>query len=53
MNSQSLSAQLTRWLAVLIITLIGVHHCAPLQRALSDYAVDGGCHQRHHMESPE
>ncbi|PKF50785.1 hypothetical protein AT251_08960 [Enterovibrio nigricans] len=47
MFSQSLAAQLARWLLVLIFTLFFVHHCAPLRSALSDYAVDGGCHQRH------
>lgn len=50
MYSQSLFAQLVRWLLVLTITLVGVQHCTPLQRAFADYAVDGGCHQHHQME---
>nr|WP_255555391.1 hypothetical protein [Enterovibrio paralichthyis] len=45
MYSQSLVAQLVRWFLLLITVLVVVHHCTPLQQALSAYAVDGGCHQ--------
>ncbi len=46
MFSQSLTAQLARWLLLLGVTLFVVHHCEPLQQALSKHAVDGGCHQQ-------
>ncbi|MDO6500785.1 hypothetical protein [Photobacterium sanguinicancri] len=45
MFSQSLLAQLTRMVLLLIITLIGVHHCQPLLDALAQHAVHAGCHQ--------
>nr|WP_251875545.1 hypothetical protein [Grimontia kaedaensis] len=51
MFSQSLFAQLVRWLLVLIVTLVSVQYCTPLQRAFADYAVDGGCHQHHQMNN--
>lgn len=45
MFSQSLFAQLSRMVLLLIITLIGVHHCQPLLDALAQHAVHAGCHQ--------
>ncbi|SFQ29682.1 hypothetical protein SAMN03084138_04637 [Enterovibrio norvegicus DSM 15893] len=47
LQSQSLASQLCRWAVVLMLTLVAVHHCTPFQRALTEYAVDGGCHQQH------
>ncbi|WWE57455.1 hypothetical protein NF212_10905 [Parasalinivibrio latis] len=46
MFSQSLTAQLVRWLLLLGVTLFAVHYCEPLQQALSKHAVNGGCHQQ-------
>ena len=41
----SLSAQLLRWLALLLLSLWGLHHCQPLQQAFSQNATHAGCHQ--------
>ncbi|GAB2644286.1 hypothetical protein [Vibrio panuliri] len=45
MFSQSLTAQLTRMVLLLGITLVAVHHCEPLLELLAQQAVDMGCHQ--------
>ncbi|SHH35096.1 hypothetical protein [Ferrimonas marina] len=44
MLSQSLPAQLARWLLLLLLTLVAVHHCQPLLDALARDAVSAGCH---------
>ncbi|MGF1723834.1 hypothetical protein [Photobacterium nomapromontoriensis] len=46
MFSQSLPAQLFRMGILLMITLVGVHHCQPLLDALAEHAMSGGCHQQ-------
>ncbi|QIZ77555.1 hypothetical protein [Ferrimonas lipolytica] len=60
MLSQSLPAQLSRWALALICALVFVHHCQPLRDALSQNAVEAGCHQgdssssdhAHHHQHP-
>ncbi|SDK33676.1 hypothetical protein SAMN04488540_1272 [Ferrimonas sediminum] len=44
MRSQSLFAQLLRMTLLLGVVLYGVHHSNGLLVALSDHAMDSGCH---------
>ncbi|USD36594.1 hypothetical protein [Ferrimonas sp. SCSIO 43195] len=44
MRSQSLFAQLLRMTLLLGLVLYGVHHSSGLLAALSDHAMDSGCH---------
>ncbi|GAA4896469.1 hypothetical protein [Ferrimonas pelagia] len=58
MFSQSLPAQLLRWAALLILSLILVHHCQPLLDVLAQDAVNAGCHSMdnhdgHDMADPD
>ncbi|EGU46289.1 hypothetical protein VII00023_11891 [Vibrio ichthyoenteri ATCC 700023] len=46
MFSQSLTAQLTRMVLLLGLTLVAVHHNEPLLKLLAAQAVDMGCHQQ-------
>ncbi|MGF1909299.1 hypothetical protein L4C38_07655 [Vibrio kasasachensis] len=46
MFSQSLTAQLTRMVLLLGVTLVAVHNCEPLLDLLAQQAVDMGCHQQ-------
>jgi len=44
MFSQSLFAQLLRWLLLLLVTLIALPQCQPLVDAFAQHAISGGCH---------
>ncbi|WP_087018030.1 hypothetical protein [Thaumasiovibrio subtropicus] len=50
MFQQTLSAQLARMAALLLMSLVAVHHCQPLLHALAEQAMASGCHA---MEATE
>ncbi|KII76540.1 hypothetical protein [Vibrio renipiscarius] len=53
MFSQSLTAQLTRMVLLLVLTLVVVHHSEPLLELLAQQAVDMGCHQQNGAAAPD
>ncbi|MBW3698272.1 hypothetical protein EK599_21595 [Vibrio sp. T187] len=56
MFSQSLLAQLTRMIILLVLSLIIVHHSKPLLELIAQHAINSGCHQQsghEHQHSSE